>query len=152
LDIGPIVTSKILKENGQLLTLSMFRGLTPDEMMRRDEEKLRDAFDSKLKKKLGRALKSSDLDEIDFDHITPEYELYDDDFEGTYEPIPDIDDVNPEDEDNYRGAQVNLPYRGTMRSGRVTRRARDVAGESYGVKDDNPILDTRVYQVEFPDG
>jgi hypothetical protein len=38
----------------------------------------------------------------------PVYELYDDDVEGTkHEHVPDIDDVTPEDQDNYVGAEVN---------------------------------------------
>jgi hypothetical protein len=92
------------------------------------------------------------LDETWKEAQTPEYELYDDDIEGEYQPIPDIDDVTPEDEDNYIGAKVSLPLGGTMQSGQVVKRARDNAGDAYGTKNDNPILDTRVYQVEFPDG
>jgi hypothetical protein len=53
LDIGPAMTSKIMKENGQLLHLSSFRPLTDDEVQDREEQKLRDRFDSKLRKKLG---------------------------------------------------------------------------------------------------
>ena len=34
----------------------------------------------------------------------------------------------------------------------VKRRARDAEGELYGTINSNPILDTRSYEVEFPDG
>jgi hypothetical protein len=152
LDIGPAMTSKVMKENGQLLHLSSLRPLTDDELNDPEEQKLRDAYDKKLRKKLGRSFLSRDLDESWNDAITPEYELYDDNVEGEYESIPDIDDITPEDEDNYIGAKVNLPLGRTMRAGQVVKRARDDAGETYGTKNDNPILDTRVYQVKFPDG
>ena len=39
-----------------------------------------------------------------------------------------------------------------MKTGKVKRRARNASGELIGTKNDNPILDTRAYQVEFPDG
>ena len=39
-----------------------------------------------------------------------------------------------------------------MRSGSVKRRARDAEGELFGTRNSNPILDTRSYEVEFPDG
>ena len=39
-----------------------------------------------------------------------------------------------------------------MRSGYVKRRARDAEGELFGTRNSNPILDTRSYEVEFPDG
>jgi hypothetical protein len=105
LDIGPAMTSKVMKENGQLLHLSLLHPLTDDELNDPEEQKLRDAYDKKLRKKLGRSFLSRDLDESWNDAITPEYELYDDDVEGEYESIPDIDDITPEDEDNYIGAK-----------------------------------------------
>ena len=39
-----------------------------------------------------------------------------------------------------------------MRSGSVKQRARDSEGELFGTRNPNPILDTRSYEVEFPDG
>ena len=39
-----------------------------------------------------------------------------------------------------------------MRAGRVKRRARDHSGELIGTRNENPILDMRMYQVEYQDG
>ena len=68
--------------------------------------------------------------------------------------MPDADElvVTPDTQDNYVGAEVNLSFGGTMRSGSVKRRARDAEGELFGTRNSNPILDTRSYEVEFPDG
>ena len=41
---------------------------------------------------------------------------------------------------------------GMMRSGSVKQRARDAKGDLFGTRYSNPILDTRSYEVEFPDG
>ena len=152
IDIGPAMTSKILKSNGQVVYLSTFRGLTEDEMADRDETKLREEFDAKIKDKLGTPMADDTLKELDPDATTPEFELYEDDFEGTHEITPDAEDVTPEEADNYVGAEVNLPLGGTVQAGRVIRRARDESGDLTGVRNENPILDTRTYEVEFPDG
>ena len=68
--------------------------------------------------------------------------------------MPDADDlvVTPDTQDNYVGAELNLSIGGTMRSGSVKRQARDAEGELFGTRNSNPILDTRLYEVEFPDG
>ena len=39
-----------------------------------------------------------------------------------------------------------------MSSGSVKQQARDAKGELFGTRNSNPILDTRSYEVEFPDG
>ena len=39
-----------------------------------------------------------------------------------------------------------------MRSGRVRGRKRDQEGTLHGVRNQNPILNTRTYEVEFPNG
>jgi Reverse transcriptase (RNA-dependent DNA polymerase) len=63
-----------------------------------------------------------------------------------------IDNVTPEMQDGYVGAEVNLPFQGTIRAGKVKHRARNEEGELEGVANATPILDTRAYQVEFNDG
>ena len=92
------------------------------------------------------------MKEIDPEVVTPEYELYEDDMEGNHQSIPDVDDVTPEELDNYVGAEVNLPFGGMMRADRVKSHARNAAGELVGTQNSNPILDTCVYTVEFPEG
>jgi len=53
---------------------------------------------------------------------------------------------------NYIEAQVILPIGGQEKTGTVKQRACDEEGWLYGKKNANPILDTRTYQIEFPDG
>ena len=54
--------------------------------------------------------------------------------------------------DQYVGAEVQLPKGDDMVSGTVRRRKRDRDGNPQGTGNQNPILDTRTYEVEFPDG
>ena len=94
------------------------------------------------------------LHSIDPTDVTPEHDLYSDKDDRTQDHVPDAHDlvVTPDTQDNYVGARVNLSFGGAMRSGSVKRRARDAKGELFGTRNSNPILDTRSYEVEFPDG
>ena len=49
-------------------------------------------------------------------------------------------------------AELTLPQGEEMRHAKVLRRSRDADGSIVGTYDKNPILNTIVYDVEFPDG
>jgi hypothetical protein len=93
----------ILKENGQVQYTSSYRAVSDDEMMNDNEKKEWELFDKVIGEKLGKPTTLEDLQSIDPDVTTPEYELCQDDIEGTHEHIPDIDNVTPEEQDNYVG-------------------------------------------------
>jgi hypothetical protein len=55
--------------------------------------------------------------------------------------------------DTYLNIELSLPRGGgEVEFARVTKRLRDKDGLPIGTANDNPILDTRLYEVEFPDG
>ena len=66
--------------------------------------------------------------------------------------MPEADDYTPEALDQYLTANVVLPHNDTMQKGYVRARKRDANGNPKGIANNNPLLDTRVYDVEFPDG
>ena len=66
--------------------------------------------------------------------------------------MPEADAYTPEAYDEYLTAEVLLPNMGEMMKAKVIGRKRDADGNPIGVWNANPILDTREYQVEFPDG
>ena len=84
------------------------------------------------------------LHSIDPEDITPEQNLYSDKDEGTQYHVPDTDDlvVTPNTQDNCVGAEVNLLFGGTMRSGSVKQQSRDAEGDLFSTRNPNPILDT----------
>ena len=56
-------------------------------------------------------------------------------------------------DDTYLNMELALPRSGgEVEFGRVTKRLRDKDGLPIGTAHDNPILDTRMYEVEFSDG
>jgi hypothetical protein len=77
-------------------------------------------------------------------------------YDGTaaFDPIPDEDVVNidyePDAIDKYLTAQVQLPLGDEMVLGTVIARKRDAHGNPIGKSAENPIFDTRIYQVQFP--
>ena len=66
--------------------------------------------------------------------------------------MPDIEDVTPEAYDLYLNAEVLLPRGDGLRTGKVRQRKRDADGELRGLANNNPIRDTRTYEVKFLDG
>ena len=75
--------------------------------------------------------------------------------EGPAEPealMPDADDHTPESYDEYIGTQVLLPIGSEQLAGIVRKRHRDPDGNLYGKSNQNPILDTRKYEVQMLDG
>lgn len=81
------------------------------------------------------------------DHITPEYVPVD--FE---KQMPEADEWDSEAYDKYIAAEVCLPKNGEEVLAKVVGRKRDHDGNPIGKANANPILDTRLYQVIFPDG
>ena len=73
----------------------------------------------------------------------------------TDELLPEADEeFTPEVfDDTYLNMELALPRSGgEVEFAKVTMRLRDKDGLPIGTADDNLILDTRIYEVEFPDG
>jgi hypothetical protein len=156
IDIGPAMTSKILKQNGSVMYRSSVRPLTQDEIQSPTERKERQEFDIAVEKKFGPTINKDDFqDDPDYaDFFTPTYDCYeDDDFPPS--KIPDIDDIKKEHAvdtyDQYVGARVRVPIGDEIRSGKVLRRKHELDGTVRGWANANPMLDTRTYEIEFPD-
>jgi hypothetical protein len=148
-DIGPAMSAKILKKNGQVVHRSMFCGLTPDKLNDPKEKEERTAFDDNILQHFGGPSSTSDFGN-DLD-LSSDGQLYhgDDEYgEGT----PDRDNVPDNYFDQYINAEVLLPKGDKMITGTVKRRKVDEFEIPTGQRNANPILDTRTYLVEFPDG
>ena len=66
---------------------------------------------------------------------------------------PEADEYTPETSlDQYLNVNVVLWRGGDILKGKVVSRVRGPDGNPVGIKSSNPILDTREYIVEFPDG
>ena len=66
--------------------------------------------------------------------------------------MPKADSYTPEEMDEYISAELLLPHGGDLSHAKVIGRKRDRDGKPVGTRNPNPILDSRLYEVEFPDG
>jgi hypothetical protein len=120
-------------------------------------KKERDEFDIAVEKKFGPAMsKDAFQDDPDYaEFVTPTYYCYKDD-EVSPSEIPDIDDIKEKHDvdtyDQYGGSHVRVPIGDEIQSGKVFRRKRDLDGTVRGRANANSMLDTRTYEIEFPDG
>ena len=141
---GNKMSQFVLTEKGQVMPIQMIRKLTPSEMLNPSEVEKRKEFDAYIKQRYG-------------DSITPPKEPIDDipnDYDWTSHiasDIPEVDDID--DYERYSNAEVLLPQNGEhMRAARVVGLVKDDDGVTIGKSNANPILDSRVYEVMFPDG
>jgi hypothetical protein len=157
IDIGPAMSRNILKANGQVLYRTSVRSLTFDEIQSPTEIAERLQFDVSVEEKLGKSMLNADFkDDPEFaDFVTPTFEPYEDDEAPVYK-IPDIDEVDNgadiDTYDKYVGAHVRVPVGGEIRSGKFMRRKLEVDGTWKGRANANSMLDSRIYEIEFPDG
>lgn len=96
---------------------------------------------------------------IESKHEPPLIESQNQALQDVYEPYepdaekPEVANFTPNNlYDALISAEVILPKGDILAPATVTRRKRDVDGNPVGTAHPNPILDTRVYEVEFPDG
>jgi hypothetical protein len=148
-DVGSMMTAKILKENGQFVCRSTLRRLTQEELDSPVHSELRRKFTESIDAALGPGALESDFEPED---LTPELPPYDDHGKPDGDDDEPAEEVTPETGDNYVNAEISISKGGSLARGRVTSRKRDADGNPTGRANDNPVLDTRVYNVEFDDG
>ena len=88
-------------------------------------------------------------------HVRPMYERYVDN-EDSQEVMADgpTEELAPTSEvgDMYVNTELMLPRGSNLFKGRFTGRKRDVGSQVCGQSNNNPILNTRTYLVQFDDG
>ncbi len=146
IDTGLALTAKILKSNGVFACRSTLQHLTDEELNSPVHMDMRRKFDESINPHLGPAALSQDFPAED---LTPDPTYYDD--TNTIDPEYGDEEVMPETGDNYLSAELMLPKGGVLVKGHVTERKRDQDGNPVGHANNNPILDTRSYIVEFDD-
>ena len=122
IDIGPAMTVKILKSNGQFVFRSTLRHLIPDELTDPAHISLRRDFDVSISTRLGLVLTADDFLAINLTP-DPDADLADD----NDPPLGDDsgDTPTPEVRDNYISSKLLFPRNGTLSKGKVTTRKQD---------------------------
>jgi hypothetical protein len=143
--VGQALCYYVLNENGKPIVRFTSQPISNEEW--RVESFLTSVRE--LNKKIIECIGTVDLTDIPVE-LQDEYEVYE-----PMEPEadrPERDDFTPEAYDTLITAEVLLPKGDILLPGIVVGRKRDEAGNPVGLANANPILDTRVYNVQFPDG
>ena len=152
---GRLLCYHILNQRGQVISRSTVQRATNLELATMNVRDTFQKFDDFIHTKLKLVTKSyigdkpnpedwAELLDTDEDFRREFQMLYNDD------SIPEADDFTPEVlEDTYLNMEIALPRDGEgPEFAKVTKRLRD----ANGIPNDNPILDTRLYEVEYLDG
>jgi hypothetical protein len=147
IDTRSALTAKILKLNDVFVCRSTLRHLTDEELDSSVHNDMRHNFDELIEHRLGLAALPQDFPAED---LIPDPTYFDD----TNAMNPEYGDaeITPKIGDNYLSAKLLLPKDGVMVKGRVTACKRDRDANPVWRANDNSILDTRSYIVDFDDG
>ena len=147
----------VLKGNGNVVPRRTARPLTVAENHSATELKKRGTFDALVEKRWGTSMSPPPVPRDDTESVFDEYEDDDED----KRVVPDVEDtvdvtgklLNQHPAyDRIINAEVVLQLEEAVTTGKVTRRALGPDGQVAGTYDDNPFLNTIIYEVEFPDG
>ena len=102
-----------------------------------------------------------------FNHVQPNaiyFDAFSDDHDSDANVLPygdelidvkteTVDEAYLESLDEYIGSQIVIPNKEAIPVlATVKKRKRDALGKPIGTSNENPILDSRIYELEFPDG
>ena len=162
--VGPTLSYWILKQNCQVIScITVSRVPNVDRKTPENTERLK-AFDIAVKERL-----NDDANVIvhnvqgeaphpwDVLPLADDQEYSDELAAAINDPtVRDADDSFTPDtyDDTYLSMELTLPQRnnGEPLTGRVVKRFRDANGIPIGLANENPMMDTRLYEVEFSDG
>ena len=130
-DVGPVMTAKILKSNGEVVPRSTLCALPLEERENPAHIDLRRKFTESCEIMLVPKATPGDFTP---DKLTPEWDIYKDDNrqEVTADANPEEIEPTPEVNNNYVNVNIMLPHGSDMSRGRVTGHKRDRDGNTVG--------------------
>ena len=182
IDIDPTLTAKILKANGEVVYRSTYCAITDVERANATHVLRRVEFDLNIQDKFGPKTTQDDFPDLDIPDTPEHDNFDDVDESGRDDkwvacwcaftrdrladglpgdaddeiPTPslglDIVLPTPEAGDNYVNASLILPRGNLLARGTVIGQKRDARGDLIGNANTNPLIDSRVYCIEFDDG
>ena len=154
---GNEMSQWVLKANGKVVPRRSCRPLRVDEIHSTVEKKKREVFDALIERRWGTAIKPPKDSSSFEDSKWEEYE----DSDKSPRQIPDVEDTVDANGrlmcqqpayDRIINAEVLLQHGEKVQTGRVIQRSIGAEGTVLGSYDDNPLLNSIIYDVEFDDG
>ena len=160
--VGQSFCSYILLNNGEFIARSTVIPIPDSDLLSDEMKKDTDNFMTSVNDKIGNH-RQPIYDGDNPGHIY--YHAFDDSIDDDANDLPygdelidwktfETDDAYLESMDEYIGAEVVVPGRDGSQPvlAKVHRRKRDAKGDPIGVANPNPILDSRIYELQLPDG
>lgn len=148
--VGSAMCYWILTKKGTVIARTTVQHVTDLEAQTTDIKKMIDDLDIDIKERL------NDENFIGVDPDTgmfyAEDILQENEHEMVENKIEEADNFTEDSYDEYLNAELLLPSGGQMTKGRVTKRLKSDDGTPVGVRNNNPLLDSREYVVELADG
>ena len=149
----------ILTQKGTVLSRSTVQRVTYLESQTEEVRNIFNEFDNRIKDKFktgDRGFEGDKPNPEDWSDFLEEDPEFREEFNRVYNntDIKEADEYTPEvGDDTYVNMELALPRDDTGPTfAKVTKRVRDANGNPIGKAHDNPILDTRIYEVEYLDG
>ncbi len=152
----------VLPKSGRPIARSSVFHVTKEEMLSLETQTRLAEYDAEIARVIGDGVSDAEATFGDEDALAlagiPD-DVFDVDDDPTTEPadgeerMPEADEeFSPEAFDKYLTANVLLDRGGEPQLGVVRKRHKGKDGNPIGRSNTNPLLDTREYEVEFPDG
>ena len=159
--VGPLMSYWILPESGRPISCITVQRITHAEMQTEEIKTKLEIYDAKI----SQTTNAKDIDNSKEMGSQPAWNRLslneeDDEFAEEFKrvisdsSIPDAEEYTPDTFDGYLNMEIGLP-RGQddeLLHAKVKRRAVDEDGKPVGKASNNPLTDTRQYEVEFDDG
>ena len=156
---GRLMCYHVLTQKGTVLSRSTVQRVTNLEQQTAKVIDIFSKFDEAVQQKLkspARGYKGDKPNPEDWADLIDNDDDFREEFEAVYnsDEIKEADDFTPDVlQDTYLNMELALPRDGEgPEFARVTKRLQDKDGLHIGTANDNPILDTRLYEVEYLDG
>lgn len=149
--VGQALCYWILNKSGKVLACTSIRKITSDELATNTMTEQIHAFDEQILRHFNNNTITLPLTDDAFDTVDQLNDVYLP-FDKETEMPEDDDLPHTEAYDQYISARVVLPRGDTFEKAIVKCRKRDANGLPVGRFNSNPILDSRVYEVQFSDG
>ena len=157
------LTFWVLTKSGKVIARSSVYNLTDEEERNPQVKKTFEELDKCIKSKIGDQVSQDSMKELEPGDIELPVEVPPDDLFASWgdgdflppedeEPPTEVDDYTPDIADTYLQAEILIPRNGDLVQAKVVRRLHNGEGTPKGKRNENPMLDTREYVVEFNDG
>lgn len=147
---------QILTDTGHVVTRKSVWAVSDDDRKTPQVMALIQNLAMKVNERLGDDQGDNDPDLSDVFPIPPGDFFDEDELVDPIEPdaraVPEQDDFTPEAYDEYLAATIALPHGGEPSKATVISRRHGADGNPIGRRNNNPLLDTREYEVQFADG